>query len=83
MYYRFFVNSQVIICFCRHMYLCLHIPALLALFIVPRVMPRAAKPALDHQHSLNNQSSTVVNNHHNKEPPTALATNGVCKNHHD
>lgn len=66
-----------------HMYLCLHIPALLALFIVPHVMPRAAKPALYHQHPLNNQSSTVVNNHHNKEPPTALATNGVCKNHHD
>lgn len=59
----------------RYMYLCLHILALLALFIVPRVIPKVPR------------RDGIANGHSRKyEPPnvkTAISANGVCKNHHD
>lgn len=59
-----------------HMYLCLHILALLALFVVPRVIPKAPRREVKIQ-------EMNLNNHVKEYPKVPVSANGICKNHHD
>lgn len=71
------VEIKVIFIF-RHMYLCLHILALLGLFVVPHVIPPVPR-----KDGMANGNPKPIKNHITKTPEKPNSANGVCNNHHD